>query len=281
MSSSPAPALSEILRREINVDGRTTSLLEAGSGSPVLLLHGSGPGVSAASNWEAVIPALAERHRVLAFDFSGFGESQHATADEYGIKLWQRQLLGVMDVLELKRVPMVGNSFGGAMALAAAMRRPERVARLVLMGTPVGDYPLTDGLRGGREFDGTREGLRAVLERFPYDRSVITDELIDRRLGPATRDGALEALKALIPDAQPAGETIVQGIPEKYLSGVQVPTLVLHGREDDVVPFELGLRLLRGIPDAELHAFGHCGHWVQLERRDDFVRLTLEFLSRD
>jgi pimeloyl-ACP methyl ester carboxylesterase len=137
------------------------------SGSSVLLLHGSGPGVSAASNWSGVIPALAEHHRVLAFDFFGFGDSEQAAADEYGIKLWQRQLIGVVDALELERVPLVGNSFGGAMALALAIRMPERVSRLVLMGTPVGDYELTDGLRGGRAFDGTRDGLRRVLAREP------------------------------------------------------------------------------------------------------------------
>lgn len=278
--SYPFPPSDVITRHELEVDDRRTSLLEIGSGSPILLLHGSGPGVSAESNWRPVMPALAERHRVLAFDFTGFGESQQVAPDEYDIKLWQRQLLGVLDALGLDRVPMVGNSFGGAMALAAAMRHPERVSLLVLMGTPVGDYPLTDGLRGGRAFDGTRRGLSTVLEQFPHDTSLITEELIDGRIGAATRPGALDALKALIPEPATEGETIVHGIPEKYLGSVRAPTLVLHGREDKVVPLELGLRLLHGIPNAELHAFGQCGHWVQLERTQDFVRLTLEFLDR-
>ncbi len=280
MSTSPASA-DAILRRSLDVDGRRTSLLEAGSGPPVLLLHGSGPGVSAASNWGPVIPALAEHHRVYAFDFTGFGESEQAPERSYDIKLWQRQLFGVLDALELESVPMVGNSFGGAMALAAAMRRPERVARLVLMGTPVGDYPLTDGLRGGREFDGTREHLKEILSCFPFDPALISHALIDGRFGAATRPGASDALRALIPEPAAEGETIVHGIPEKHLAGVSAPTLVLHGREDRVVPFNLGLALLHGIPDAELHAFGQCGHWVQVERSTDFVRLTLEFLARE
>jgi 2-hydroxy-6-oxo-octa-2,4-dienoate hydrolase len=268
-------------RRRLQIDGRMTHLLEAGAGPPVLLLHGSGPGVSAESNWGPVIPSLAEHHRVLAFDFTGFGESEQAGEAGYDIKLWQRQLLGVLDALELEQVPMVGNSFGGAMALALAIRKPERVTRLVLMGTPVGDYPLTDGLRGGREFDGTRGNLRIVLERFPYDTASITDTLIDSRIGPATRSGALDALRALIPEPATEGETIIHGLPEKHLAEVRAPTLILHGREDKVIPFELCLRLLHGIPDSELHAFGRCGHWVQLERSADFTRLTLEFLRRE
>ena len=214
-------------------------------------------------------------------DFAGFGASEKPADATYDIKLWQRQLLGFLDALELDAVPMVGNSFGGAMALAASMRHPQRVSRLVLMGTPVGDYALTPGLRGGREFDGTREGLRTVLANFPHDPALITDELIDGRLGPATEPHAQDAILALIPEPDADGETTVHGVPERFLDTVRAPTLILHGRDDRVVPFELGLRLLNGIQDAELHAFGRCGHWVQMERREDFVRLTLEFVGRD
>lgn len=264
----------------VDADGLRTHYLEAGEGIPLLLLHGSGPGVSATSNWAGVLEQLAERHRVIAMDFAGFGASEKPADAAYDIRLWQRQLIGFLDALELEAVTMVGNSFGGAMALAAAMRRPERVARLVLMGTPVGDYDLTPGLRGGREFDGTREGLRAVLSCFPHDPALVTDELVDARLAAATQPHAQDAIGALIPEPAPDGPTTVHGIPEKHLGSVVAPTLVLHGREDQVVPFELGLRLLRGIPNAELHAFGHCGHWVQVERRDGFVRLVLDFAGR-
>ena len=268
-------------QREVQVDGLSTNYLEAGVGEPLLLLHGSGPGVSAASNWGGVLQELASRHRVIAMDFAGFGASEKLSDSDYGIKIWQRQLLGFLDALGLDAVTMVGNSFGGAMALAAALRAPERVRRLVLMGTPVGDYELTPGLRGGREFDGTREGLRAILGQFPYDPSLVTDELLDARLAAAGEPGAQDALRALIPEPASDGPTIVHGVPEKHLGTVTAPTLVLHGRDDRVIPFELGLRLLQGIPNCELHAFGRCGHWVQVERRDDFVRLVLEFAGRD
>lgn len=276
LNTTPAAA-----DRYVVAAGLRTHYLEAGEGSPLLLLHGSGPGVSAASNWTGVIGELAQRHRVIALDFSGFGESEPSADGNYDIGLWQKQLLAFLDALELDAVPMVGNSFGGAMALAASMRHPERVSRLVLMGTPVGRYSLTPGLRGGRAYDGTREGLRTVMEHFPFDRSILTDELIERRFAATLRAGSQDAIRALIPPDADEGETIVRGIPERYLASVKAPTLVLHGRDDAVVPFELGLRLLHGIADAELHAFGRCGHWVQVERRDDFVRLVLEFVGRD
>lgn len=266
--------------REVQVNGLGTHYLEAGEGDPLLLLHGSGPGVSAASNWGGVLDELAAHHRVIAMDFAGFGDSEKPADAVYDIKLWQRQLFGFLDALGLDAVTMVGNSFGGAMALAAAMRRPERVERLVLMGTPVGDYDLTPGLRGGREFDGTREGLRKVLGHFPFDPALVTDELVDARLAAATAPRSQDAIRALIPEPAASGPTIVHGVPEKHLASVTAPTLVLHGRDDRVVPFELGLRLLRGIPDCELHAFGRCGHWVQVERRDPFVRHVLEFVGR-
>jgi 2-hydroxy-6-oxo-octa-2,4-dienoate hydrolase len=279
MTSAHSPVLPA--DREVDAGGLRTHYLEAGEGDALLLLHGSGPGVSAASNWGGVIDALAEHRRVIAMDFAGFGDSEKTRDGAYDIKLWQRQLLAFLDALELASVPIVGNSFGGAMALAASMRHPDRVERLVLMGTPVGEYPLTDGLRGAREYDGTRKNLREVLERLTYDPSLVTEKMLDRRHASSVVPRAQDALRALIPASVPGSKpTIVKGIPEHHLSSVRAPTLVLHGRDDRVVPFELGLRLLNGIEDSELHAFGRCGHWVQLERRDDFLRLVLEFVGR-
>jgi 2-hydroxy-6-oxo-octa-2,4-dienoate hydrolase len=267
--------------RWIQAGGVRTHYLEAGDGEPLLLLHGSGPGVSAVANWGDVIAPLARNHRVLALDFAGFGSSEQVPAADYGIRLWQRQLIGFLDALELDSVTLLGNSFGGAMALALAARRPERVQRLILMGTPVGDYELTAGLRGGREFDGGRDALRAVLANFPYDPELITEELIDARLSAAGRPGAQDALQALVPAPQADGPTVVHGLPEAQLAAVSAPTLILHGRDDRVVPFELGLRLLNGIADSELHAFGKCGHWVQLERRRGFLDLVLTFTGQN
>ncbi|MGH6820415.1 MAG: alpha/beta fold hydrolase, partial [Methylocella sp.] len=126
----------------ITPSGIRTHYLEAGSGAPVLLLHGSGPGVSAEANWAQTIPTLAKNFHVYAPDMAGFGESGWPSED-VGIKLWVRQLIEFIDALDLKPVCAVGNSFGGGLALAATLRFPDHFRRLVLMGTPAGSFPQT------------------------------------------------------------------------------------------------------------------------------------------
>jgi 2-hydroxy-6-oxo-octa-2,4-dienoate hydrolase len=272
-----------LLRMEtttVDVAGVRTSHLEAGDGSPLVLLHGSGPGVSAASNWAGTIDALGARHRVLAPDLPGFGFTDFRPGGDYDIKVWTGHVLGFLDALGLERVALVGNSLGGAIALALAMRHPERIERIVAMGTPVGEYPLTDGLAAGRAYEPSPEAMRAVMEHFPFDPGIVTDEMVQSRFATSDRPGAQVAMRCLLPEpAADGGETIVRGLPETALAHVATPTLILHGREDRVIPFEHALRLHRGIADSELHAFGRCGHWVQLERREQFVRLVLDFLA--
>jgi 2-hydroxy-6-oxo-octa-2,4-dienoate hydrolase len=121
--------------------------------------------------------------------------------------------------------------------------------------------------------------MRALLELFPYDPAIVTDHMVRDRFEASARPGAQAAYRRLIPGPDPSGAaTIVRGVPERALRTIEVPTLVLHGRDDAVVPFEVGLRLHRCIPRSDLHTFGQCGHWVQLERRDAFVELVRGFL---
>jgi 2-hydroxy-6-oxo-octa-2,4-dienoate hydrolase len=269
-----------VTQHTIQAAGHATNVLEAGSGSAVLLLHGSGPGVSARANWLGVIADLAERFRVVAPDIAGFGETEFKADGAYDIKLWVAHLLGVMDALGIERAALVGNSFGGGISLAASLRHAERIARLVLLGTPAGEFPMTPGLRAGWEYEPSPDAMRELLELFPYSTSLVTEAMVRERYEASARPGAQDAYRKLLPAPQPDGrETIVRGVPEAALRGIELPTLVLHGREDRVIPFELGLRLHRAIPDSELHGFGRCGHWVQLERRDAFVRLVGDFLA--
>src|ERR1700733_15349177 len=116
-----------------DANGIKTNYLEAGSGSPVVLIHGSGPGVTAYANWRLVLPVLAERFRVLAPDMAGFGFSERPEKADYGVDLWVEQLVGFLDALGIERASVVGNSFGGAIALRLAAHHPDRVGKLVLM----------------------------------------------------------------------------------------------------------------------------------------------------
>ncbi len=119
VDTAPSP-----LSRTVIAAGHSTHYLEAGTGRPVVLLHGSGPGVSAQSNWAAVLPALAERHRVLAPDMAGFGESELKPDGDYGIKLWVAQLFEFLDAVGVPSATGVGNSFGGASPSPRASRTP-------------------------------------------------------------------------------------------------------------------------------------------------------------
>jgi 2-hydroxymuconate-semialdehyde hydrolase len=121
----------------------TTSRRE---GAPVLLIHGSGPGVSAYANWRLTIPALAERFQVVAPDMAGFGFSERPAHASYDLALWVGQVVGLLEALGLERVSVVGNSFGGAVALRLATSHPELVDRLVLMGSVGVPFPITAGL---------------------------------------------------------------------------------------------------------------------------------------
>src|SRR5689334_4833991 len=114
-------AMTETERPEIgqtaDAGGIKTNYLEAGEGPAVVLIHGSGPGVTSYANWRLVIPALAEDFRVLAPDMVGFGFTDRPSGVEYGVQTWADQVVGLMDSLGIERASLVGNSFGGAIAL--------------------------------------------------------------------------------------------------------------------------------------------------------------------
>ena len=129
---------------------------------PALLIHGSGPGVSAWANWRLVIPALARDRRVIAPDMVGFGYTDRPEGIQYNMDTWVRQALDLMDALGLEQVDLVGNSFGGALALALTIRAPKRVRRLVLMGSVGVPFPITQGLDAVWGYQPSLEAMRAA-----------------------------------------------------------------------------------------------------------------------
>lgn len=263
----------------ITAAGIDTNYHDSGSGAPVILLHGSGPGVSAWTNWKRVMPALADDFRVLAPDMAGFGYTERKPDQVYDIKHWVIQLIGFMDALGIAKASLVGNSFGGSLAIAAAARQPDRFDRLVLMGTPCGPFTMTPGLRAGWDYTPSEDNMRSVMAHFPCDPAFITDELVADRYAASQIPGAQEGLRQLLAKPNDEGDTPLSGMPEAIAAKIVHPTLVLHGREDRVIPLELGLRIAHAVPNAQMHIFGQCGHWVQAERFDDFVALTRRHLA--
>lgn len=266
--------------RTVTAFGHRTNYHEAGVGRPLVLLHGSGAGVSAWANWSGVLGELSQAFRVVAPDIAGFGHTELKPDARYDIKLWVSHFVGILDALGLAKVSVVGNSFGGALALATALSHPARIDRLVLLGTPCGEFPMSDGLRAQLDFDGTREGMARSIGFFPYDPRFVTDALIDSRMQAATRPGALEAFRKLMPAPEGPERPTVRGIPLKALATLDHCALILHGREDRVVPFDRALDMHRALANSDLHSFGRCGHWVQIERREEFLRLVTDFVSQ-
>lgn len=262
----------------VTAAGIATNYHDLGAGRPVLLIHGSGPGVSAWANWRLNMPALAEGRRVIAPDLVGFGFTERPAGIVYDREVWVRHAMGVLDALDLPEVDIVGNSFGGALALALAVRYPRRVRRLVLMGSAGISFPLTEGLDAVWGYEPSVENMRRMLDIFAYDRGLVSDELAELRYKASVRPGVQEAFSAMFPPPRQTGVEML-ALQDKDIAQIAHPTLIVHGREDKVLPPENAHRLFDLIPNAELHMFGKCGHWTQIEHAARFNMLVADFLN--
>ena len=261
-----------------DANGIKTNYLEAGTGDPVVLIHGSGPGVTSYANWRLVLPALAENFRVLAPDMVGFGFSERPANIEYGVQTWADQVVGLMDTLELPTAHLVGNSFGGAIALRIATQHPDRVGKLVLMGSMGVPFPITEGLERVWGYQPSFENMRKVLDVFAYSRDLVNDELAEVRYRGSIQPGFQESFAAMFPAPR---QRWVEAMctPEDDIRRLPHRTLIVHGREDQVIPVQTSLRLMELIDNADLSVFSHCGHWSMIERTADFNRSVSEFFS--
>jgi pimeloyl-ACP methyl ester carboxylesterase len=265
--------------RTIDAGGIETNYFEAGSGEPVLMLHGSGPGVSALANWQHNIPTLAQRFHVLAPDIVGFGATERPDGIVYSLRTWSDHVWAFLDAHAIQRTAIVGNSLGGRIALQMATDRPDRITKMVLMGTPgVGMTP-TDGLAALRAYEPSHDAMRDLLRNyFAVDPAMITDELVEIRFAASIAAGAYEAYQAMFFDPRHAGSEL--GITENEVRTITTPALLVHGREDKVVPMHVSVTMLGLLPNADLHVFSRCGHWTQIERADEFSALVADYLAR-
>ena len=263
----------------VDAGGIKTNYLEAGAGPPVVLVHGSGPGVTAYANWRLTMPGLAPHFRVLAPDMAGFGFSDKpgGVAD---LAAWVGQLTGFLDALGIERASVVGNSFGGSIGIRLAVDHPDRVDRLVLMGATGISFPITEGLDQVWGYQPSFENMRRILDYFAYSRELVSDELAEVRYRAALAPGVQEAFSAMFPAPR---QRWVEAIttPEAKIRAIPHETLIIHGREDKVIPLDNAYRLLGLIERSELHVFGRCGHWSQIEWAADFNALLVRFLGRD
>ncbi len=264
--------------RSVLANGIATNYHDVGDGPPVLLIHGSGPGVTGWANWRMTIPALATRFRVLAPDMVGFGYTERPAGVQYDMHTWVSHILGFMDATGVDKAHVIGNSFGGALALALAIRAPLRVDRLVLMGSAGLSFPITEGLERVWGYEPSIEAMRGLLDVFAFDRGMMTEELARMRYEASIRPGFQEAFAQMFPAPRQRG---VDGLAssETDIGALTHSTLIVHGREDKVIPLASSCRLFDLIARAQLHVFGQCGHWTQIEHAARFNRMVGDFLG--
>jgi 4,5:9,10-diseco-3-hydroxy-5,9,17-trioxoandrosta-1(10),2-diene-4-oate hydrolase len=255
---------------------------EAGEGPALILLHGSGPGVTGWTNFGANLPIFAEHFRTIILDMPGFGGSASPEYDQQYPPVAAEAVAMFMEGVGLDSAHLLGNSMGGNVASHVALNYPDRVQRMVMMGpgglavNVFGPSP-NEGAKRLIEFmgDPSRERMVAWVRTMVSDQALVTDELIDLRMENAMKPGVMDSTRAIFgtffkfPDPTPLWSRANE---------IQHPTLITWGRDDRMLPFEGALFPFRQMPNADLHVFSNCGHWAQVERKDDFERVVIDYL---
>src|SRR3954469_21514577 len=261
----------------VKANGIRTNYLEAGSGDEtVVLVHGSGPGVTSYANWRLVIPALAEPWRVVAPDMVGFGFSDRPDDVTYSLDTWADQTVGVMDAMGIQKAHLVGNSFGGALALRLAPEHPAPVHRPGPMGSMGVPFQITEGLEAVWGYEPSVENMKKVLGYFTYSSEAINDSLAKSRYEGSIQPGFQEAFSAMFPAPRQRWVEAMT-IPDEELKQLPHQTLIVHGREDQVIPVSNSYYLEGILQDADLSVWSKCGHWSMIERNADFNRQVRDF----
>ncbi|MFJ8067023.1 alpha/beta fold hydrolase [Psychrobacillus sp. NPDC096426] len=276
----------EIKTRKIQTNGYSTSLLESGNpeNDTIIFLHGGGPGATAISNWKNFIPCFNEQFHVLAPDILGYGYTDHPEEMPKTLAGWMRervnQVLAMMDELGIEKAHIAGNSMGGALTMHLLMAAPERFDRVSLMGSAGGlsSTATVEVMRMiGFYKDPTITSFKNLLKWFVYDESLIGDQLdtiVKERFEEVMRPEVRRSYESFF-----AVPPVDFNVPPSALRRIDHPVLIAHGREDRFVLPESSVYLQQYIPNSQLHIFDKCGHWVQVERKDSYSKLLLDFFN--
>jgi len=255
----------------LTVQGRRVHYAELGSGegAPVLLVHGLG---GRWQNWLETIPRLAQQRRVVAIDLPGFGHSQ-LPVEPISISGFASTVERVCDLLELEAPLVVGNSLGGLVAAELGLRFPERVGSLALVSAACLAPAV---LAGGRVASSLLRGPGGMIAR-PRARHLLFGGLLRHPTRIAT-----DTLHELTGGSRPPGTVAALAALSAHdisleLELIAAPVLVLHGRNDMLIPCADAERVARTVPDAELVVFEDTGHMPMVERPVPFNDALLRF----
>ncbi|MEH7484540.1 alpha/beta hydrolase [Neobacillus drentensis] len=274
--------------KKVQTGNYQTFIHEGGDNSSetIIFLHGSGPGVSAKSNWQHILPHFNEKFHVVALDIFGFGNTDHPEAYPKNGVEWMneriKQVLLLMDNLGVEKANLVGNSLGGVIALHLLMYAPDRFDKVVLMGAGGGLTEPTPELAKLANFhkDPDPVAFKNLLSWFLFDKSILEDELenivserLELFLKPEVRRSYEENFsKSHLSDML---------IPPSALNQMDHSILLIHGHADRFVPLQSSLYVMDYLPNAQLHVFKRCGHWAQVEQKERFIKLTSDFFNGD
>jgi pimeloyl-ACP methyl ester carboxylesterase len=258
--------------KEAVVFGQKIRYTDAGSGPVVVLLHGLG---GSSANWAFNVPALAQKFRVVVPDQVGFGRSDKPLVN-YRVATYVDFLDKFLSELKVERAALVGNSMGGWVAAAYALKYPSKVERLVLVDAA--------GFAPPKEFDlstlsglnpSTRDEMKRLAGMVFFNPLLKTDAAVDMLLAQRMSAGDGYTIQRLVESIH-RGDDMLDG----KLSAVRQPVLLVWGREDGLTPLAReGERFRREIPQAQLVVFDGCGHVPQVEKAAEFNAAVLKFLA--
>lgn len=253
------------------IEGHRVHYWEGGSGFPILMLHGVGPGTSIVGNFGPVLEPLAERYHVFACDLIGFGESERkATPPYFDVDLWVRQGLAMLDLMPAGDCGVAGHSLGGALALKIASRNA-RVTKALTSCSVGAGYPLTEALDRFWSLPVDRADLGRAMAAMVSDPANVSDEMIEGRWEMLQQPGyGAYFAEMFAGDRQRFIDHAVLSGSELAAIGAEV--MMIHGRDDHPCPPDVTtMAIAKTLTEADVRLIGRCGHNLPRERTEAYL----------
>jgi len=265
--------------RYVDAAGIRTHFIESGDGESVVLVHGGGPGADGYGNWHACLPRFAGNFHVVAVDMLGFGKTEKPDPAQFDYTQDARvkHLVAFLVSLDKGPVTLVGNSMGGCTSLGVAAERPELVRRLILMGAAgIKTDSLPAAVQPLANYDGTVNAMRNVVGALTHESYAVDPALLQYRVDISVQPDTIRAQQATM------GWVMKHGLhyDDHYIARVRTPTLVVGGKDDPIVTPDQIFRFLELLDNSWGYLIPHTGHWVMMERPEEFTEVCTRFMQR-
>lgn len=257
-------------------DGFRFHYYDEGEGEVVVLLHGSGTGASGYTNFKKNFIALKNAgFRVILPDLPGYGFSSKPDNVVYSMDYFNQKIIELLDILDVHKFSLIGNSLGGALSIGLGLNHVERVQKLILMAPGgVEDREMYNEMPGIKKLmsdflggDMNQEKIEGLLALFPYDASIVTDEMVQERMEILPLMNSQVLATMAIPNM------------EEQLHLLHQPVLAFWGMNDQFIPVSGAMKIGEHCPNAQVMLFSQCGHWVMIEQEEVFNSACINFLK--